>query len=207
MYLRISSLFTHGSRKTSLQVCFDRSPNSRRKILFFFWSKALTFFQTVFCLTTCHGPHLPLSLRHLPQENRFYFSKVITPTELGADGVGDTPCPFQPDRHVKPKVHGQVSKSGCPSDIQQRHSDFSRDDLRRHSCKILFDLSRSPEVFESSCDHHCPIFPWDGWKEKKKRLREFYFFQSFSKHLLSTCYVCHCAKCRAFLLILFLIGG
>ena len=145
------------------------------KSFFFFWSKALTFFQTVYCLTTCHGPHLPLNLRHLPQENRFYFSKVITPSELGADGVGDMPCPFQLDRHVIPKVHGQVSKSRCPSDIQQRHSDFSRDDLRRHSCKILFDLSRSPEVFESSCDHHCPIFPWDGWKEKK-RLREFFFF-------------------------------
>ena len=164
MYLRISSRFTHGSRRTSPQVCFDRSPNSRRKILFFFFflSKAPTFFQTVSCLTTGHGPQLPLNLRHLPQENRFYFSKVITPAELGADGVDDMSCPFQLDGHAIPKVHGQVSKSRCPSDIQQSHCDFSRDDLRRHSCKILSDLSRSPEVFESSCDHHCPIFPWDG---------------------------------------------
>ena len=129
----------------------------------------------------------PLTSDTYPRRTGFILVKLSPPTELGADGVGDTPCPFQPDRHVKPKVHGQVSKSRCPSDIQQRHSDFSRDDLRRHSCKILFDLSRSPEVFDPEvCDHHCPIFPWDGWKEKKKRLREFYFFQSFSKHLLST---------------------
>ena len=174
-------------------------PQIVKKKSFFFFSpvRSPTFFQTVSCLTTGHGPHLPLNLRHLPQENRFYFSKVITPAELGADGVDGMSCPFQLDGHAIPKVHGQVSKSRCPSDIQQSHCDFSRDDLRRHSCKILSDLSRSSEVFESSCDHHCPIFPWDGWK-KKKTQRVLFFFQSFSKHLLSTCYVPHCANCRGF---------
>lgn len=149
-------------------------------------SKALTFFQTVSCLTACQGPHLPLNLRYLPQENRFYFSKVITPAELGADGVDDMSCPFQLDGQVVPKVHGQVSKSRCPSDIQQRRSDFSRDDLRRHSCKIPSDLSRSPDVFESSCDHHCPIFPWGGWKKKKTQRVLFFSViqQTFTEYLL-----------------------
>jgi len=39
-----------------------------------------------------------------------------------------------------------------------------------------------------------------GMDGKKKKDSESFFFQSFSKHLLSTCYVCHCAKCRAFFL-------
>ena len=49
-----------------------------------------------------------------------------------------------------------------------------------------------------------------GMDEKKKKTqRVLFFFQSFSKHLLSTCYVPHCANCRGFyfFLILFFIGG
>ena len=183
MYLRISSRFTHGSRKTSPQVCFDRSPNSKRKILFFFFplSKAPLSFKLSPVSLPAMDLTYPLTSDTYPRGTGFILVK-LSPL-LSWEQMVSMTChalfswmgmwyPRCMARSPNPDVHltsnrVTVTSAGMTWGDTAAKFFLTFQGAQKYLSLVVITIVQS----------------FHGMDEKKKRLREFYFFFSHSANI------------------------